>query len=176
MFKGNTSHHDSMTHYAMTHERDLSISTTEKACIFHKVETNHSLLERSNPSGWALAPNLCLQETQSAVCACVIFCLLWLPFPPCLYAFCAQPLSRVQLFCDPMDYSPAGFSVHGTLQARMLEWVADSYSRGSSQPRDQICVSCGLLHWQVDSLPLAPPGKPFLDNFLLHVSPCTLYV
>ena len=44
-------------------------------------------------------------------------------------------------FCDPMD-SSMGSSVHGTLQARILEWVAISFSRGSSQPRDQTKVSC----------------------------------
>ena len=38
--------------------------------------------------------------------------------------------------CDPMDCSPPGSSVHGILQARILEWVAISFSRGSSQPRD----------------------------------------
>ena len=38
--------------------------------------------------------------------------------------------------CDPMDCSPLGYSVHGVLQARMLEWVAMPSSRGSSQPRD----------------------------------------
>ena len=41
-----------------------------------------------------------------------------------------------------MDYSPPGSSVHGISQARILEWVAISFSRGSSQPRDQIWVSC----------------------------------
>ena len=41
-----------------------------------------------------------------------------------------------------MDCSPPGFSVHGILQARILKWVAISYSRGSSQPRDQTRVSC----------------------------------
>ena len=44
--------------------------------------------------------------------------------------------------CDPMDGSPSGSSVHGILQARILEWVAISSSRGSSQPRDQTCISC----------------------------------
>ena len=34
--------------------------------------------------------------------------------------------------CDPLDYSPPGSSVHGIFQARILEWVAISYSRGSS--------------------------------------------
>ena len=40
-------------------------------------------------------------------------------------------------FCDPMDCSPLGSSVYGILQARILEWVAISFSRGSSQPRDR---------------------------------------
>ena len=44
--------------------------------------------------------------------------------------------------CDPMDCSPPGSSVHGILQARILEWVAISSSRESSQPRDWIWVSC----------------------------------
>ena len=43
--------------------------------------------------------------------------------------------------CDTMDCSPPGSSVHGIFQARVLEWVAISFSRGSSQPRDQIRVS-----------------------------------
>ena len=44
--------------------------------------------------------------------------------------------------CDPMDYSPPGSFVHGILQARILEWVAILFSRGSSQPRDWTWVSC----------------------------------
>ena len=43
--------------------------------------------------------------------------------------------------CDPMDCSPQGSSVHGILQARILKWVAISFSRGSSWPRDQTQVS-----------------------------------
>ena len=44
--------------------------------------------------------------------------------------------------CDPMECSLLGSSVHGILQARILEEVAVSFSRGSSQPRDQTWVSC----------------------------------
>ena len=44
--------------------------------------------------------------------------------------------------CNPMDCSPKGSSVHGIFQARILEWVAISFSRGSSQPRDGTWVSC----------------------------------
>ena len=43
--------------------------------------------------------------------------------------------------CDPRDYSPPGSSVHGILQAKVLEWVAISSSRRSSWPRDQTCIS-----------------------------------
>ena len=58
--------------------------------------------------------------------------------------------------CDPMDCSLPGFSVHGIPQARILEWFAISYSRGSSRPRDQTCISCiagGFFTAE-------PPGKP----------------
>ena len=41
------------------------------------------------------------------------------------------------ILCDPKDYT-----VHGILQARILEWVAVAFSRGSSQPKDQTQVSC----------------------------------
>ena len=51
----------------------------------------------------------------------------------------------------PLGLQPAGSSVHGILQARMLERVATSCSRGSSLLR--------VLHWQAGSLPLAPPRK-----------------
>ena len=57
--------------------------------------------------------------------------------------------------CDPLGCSPLGSSVHGILQARILEWVAMLSSRGSSLPRDQTWVSC-----ITDSLPSEPPGKP----------------
>ena len=44
--------------------------------------------------------------------------------------------------CDPTDCSPPGSSIHAILQARILEWVALHFSRGSSQPRDWTQVSC----------------------------------
>ena len=53
----------------------------------------------------------------------------------CVYVF-----SCIQL-CDPMDCSPPGSSVHGILQARILEWVAISFSRESSRPSDRTHVS-----------------------------------
>ena len=44
--------------------------------------------------------------------------------------------------CDSVDCGPPGSSAHGFLQARILEWVAMSFSRGSSQPRDLTHISC----------------------------------
>ena len=57
-----------------------------------------------------------------------------------------------------------GSSIHGTPQARLLEWVAMPFSRGSSRPRNRTCISYIYLHWQVGSLPLAPLGKPSITD------------
>ena len=54
---------------------------------------------------------------------------------------CSVTQSRL-ILCHAMDCSPPGSSAHGTLQARILEWVATSYSRESSQPRDRTHFSC----------------------------------
>ena len=48
--------------------------------------------------------------------------------------------------CDPLDCSPPGSSVHGTSQARILEWITISFSRGSSWLRDQTLVSVSKGH------------------------------
>ena len=54
---------------------------------------------------------------------------------------CTQSFSLVRRY-DPMDLSPPGSSVCGILKVRILEWVAISFSRGSSQPRNQTQISC----------------------------------
>ena len=53
-----------------------------------------------------------------------------------------QFLQSCLILCNPMDCSPPGSSVHGISQARILVWVAISFSRGSSWPRDRTCISC----------------------------------
>ena len=65
-----------------------------------------------------------------------------------LYCVTCCVSSHVQLFCDPMGYSPPGSSVHGISQARILEWVAIFFSRGSSQPRNcqAYCIGRRILH------------------------------
>ena len=55
---------------------------------------------------------------------------------------CCSVAKSCLTFCDPMDYSPSGSSVHGISQARILARVATPFSRGSSQPRDLTHVSC----------------------------------
>ena len=63
----------------------------------------------------------CVKRVVVCCCCCIQSCLtLW----------------------DPTDCSPPGCSVHGISQARILEWVAISSSRGSSRPRDQAHISC----------------------------------
>ena len=64
---------------------------------------------------------------RAPVCVCVCVCVLVTQSCPSL--------------CNPMDSSPPASSIHGILQARIQEWVAISFSRGSSQPRDQTWVS-----------------------------------
>ena len=114
-----------------------------------------------------------IQNSQHPLCSWYIFfffcCAMWLigilvswtgiePVPPAVDVWrpnywCenAQSLSHVWLFCNPMDCSPSDSSVHGILQARILEWVIISSSGGSSWPGEQNCVSwIGrwiLYHW-----------------------------
>ena len=69
-------------------------------------------------------------------------------FQQFLACFCCLALSHVQLFCDPMDCSQPGSFVYGISKARILEWVAISYSRDRTHVS---CVSCIgrwiLYHW-----------------------------
>ena len=66
------------------------------------------------------------------------------------------------IFCDPMDCSPPSFSVHGILQAIILQWVAIPFSRGSFWPRDWTCIS--YVSWIAGGyfLPLSHQGSPKL--------------
>ena len=68
---------------------------------------------------------------------------LWadsLPSEPPVTCYVQSHICHIQL-SNPMDYSPPDSSAHGILQAGMLEWVAISYSRGSSQSRDRTHIS-----------------------------------
>ena len=95
------------------------------------VATNHSPVPRT-----AFTENSYLAPNVSSV-------PVWQPCEPSITCVlcCAQLLQLCLTLCSPLDYSPPGSSVHGILQARMLEWVAMPFSRGSSQPSDQTQVS-----------------------------------
>ena len=95
------------------------------------------LIMKSSNSSHPQIQNLKFKGTDiSCVCVCVCVCV------------CAQ---LGPTLCNPMDFSPPGSSVHGIFQAGILEQVAISSSRGSSRPRDGICISCIgsqiLYHW-----------------------------
>ena len=68
---------------------------------------------------------------------------------------CVLVIQSCSTLCNPMGYNSLGFSVHGILQVRILEWVTIPFPRGSSQLRDQTQVSL-----RADSLLSEPPGKP----------------
>ena len=73
-----------------------------------------------------------------------------------LYCVRSKSLQLCLTFCNSTDHSPKGSSVHGILQARILEWVAISFSRVSSQPKDQTCISCNAGRF----FTTGPQGKP----------------
>ena len=72
----------------------------------------------------------------------VIYIVLYMQLYGCVVVTQSCPT-----LCNSMDYSSSGSSVHGILQARMLEWAAIPFSRGSSQPRDWILVSCIIVRF-----------------------------
>ena len=59
----------------------------------------------------------------------------------CVCVYCGRAQSCL-ILCDPRGYRPPGSSVHGISQARILQWVAIPFARGSAWHRDRTCVSC----------------------------------
>ena len=82
---------------------------------------------------WSLVDSLQLGQLRLPKLRCC--CLALVCAHVCLVAQSCPTLG------DPMDCSRPGFSVHGILQGRMLEWAANPLSRGSSQPRDLTCIA-----------------------------------
>ena len=127
-------------------------------------------------SFWYIVPFIILKRlTLSLLVLCASKSILFeikIVTSACVHGKSLQ--SRLTL-CNPVDCSPPGSSVRGILQARMLEWVAMPSSRGSSSPGDQTHVWY-LLHWQVGSLPLVPPGKPSLHRTYSYLSPWCIFL
>ena len=114
------------------------------------------------PSDWTWVSRIAGRRLTAWATTCKTFAVICrIPFQSLVL------LSRISLFqstllslfshsvtsdtCDPVDFSPPDSSVHGISQARILDQVAISFSRGSSQSRDQTCISCFgrciLYHW-----------------------------
>ena len=77
--------------------------------------------------------------------------------------------SVVLTLCNPMDCILPGSSVHGIFQARILEWVSMSVSRGSFQPRDWTRITC--IGRQITNLPLCYLESPSLIIKEMQIKP-----
>ena len=82
---------------------------------------------------------------------------------------CCLVTKSCPTLCNPMDYSPPDPSVHVISRARILEWVAVSSSRGSSQPQRS---NLRLLHWQADSSPLSHQGS---SKMIVRTPLCNIF-
>ena len=87
------------------------------------------------------------------------------PLFPLTICVHAKSLLSCLTLCDPMDYSPPGFSLHRILQARILEWVTIPFSRGIFPTQGSNPHLYRLLHWLAGSLPLAPLRKPIFTLY-----------
>ena len=97
-------------------------------------------------------------ESRLTTCANIHTCMC-----VCVWA-CAQSHQSCPTVCNSTDCSPPGSSVHGISQARILEWVAIPYSRGSSHPRGRASTSWVSCIGRPDSLPLSV--TLILQNFI----------
>jgi len=101
---------------------------THLSKVYNVSPVNHQHSQNTHVPPWWLSR---VSWQTPALCA----------LPHVTYVTIARMLSCVQL-CNPMDCSLPGSSVQGIFQARILEWVTISFSRGSSQSRDRNWVSC----------------------------------
>ena len=106
------------------------------------------IFTRNTPDRPCPSAHFHLSRVREKQCVCSYYNYLM-----CMYIITQSCLT----LCDPTDCSPPGSSVHGILQARILEWAAISYYRGSSHPG----IKPQSPTLQADSLLSEPPGKSF---------------
>ena len=110
----------------------------------------------------AILPKVCLWDSDFSFHESPLLLSLQHLSQSLLVVVVIWSLSHVWLFCDPTDCSPPGSSLHGISQARILEWVVVSFSRGSFWPSDWTCVSCIgrlILHcWAIREAPYYTVG------------------
>ena len=146
----------------------LSPLLYSKSCMFSSVQLLSCVWLFATPWSATRQPSLSITNSRSSLkfmsiksmmpFSRLILCrppLLLPPIPPSISVFSSESALRMRWpeswsvsvtqscppLCDPMDCSPPGSSVHGILQARILEWVAIPFSRGSSWTRDWTWVS-----------------------------------
>ena len=83
------------------------------------------------------------------------------------HVLCAQVAQSWQTLCDPMDRRLPGSSVHGILQARILDWIAMPSSRGSSCFRDWTCVS---YVYKLNYIAVIVASFSYEHDFEIHIS------
>ena len=88
-------------------------------------------------TSWLKAVKMCSYDSRASVQR-----KIWCANRNAKYIDCCLVTKSCPAAFWPMNYIPPGPSVHGISQARILEWVAISFSRGSSQPRYQTLISC----------------------------------
>ena len=118
-------HHHFWTKRCIRNTAELVTSSYNKACLDQPIASPPADL-------WARHEDQRLSAADE---------VLWLIFTPHFDMKWSEVTQSSPTLCEPMDYSPPGSSVHGIFQARILEWVAISFSRGSSQPRDRTQLS-----------------------------------
>ena len=88
-----------------------------------------------------VAPHFCCPPQKNKADACILLVNIILKVKFFFGIWSRKVAQSCQTLCDPMDCSLPGSSVHGIFQARVLEWIAISFSRGSSWLRDWTQVS-----------------------------------
>ena len=119
-------------HCSCLWNRRKSTSFASEAAISKKKNNKKKTLESYTPRLEAIFLNIYERKKRFEEVLMKIFVRVSM-------CVCAQSCPTL---CGLTDCRSPGSSVHGISQARILEWIAISFSRGSSQPRDQTCVSC----------------------------------
>ena len=173
-----------------------------KSCMFSSVQLLSCVRLFATPWIATCQPSLSITNSQSSLkfmsiksvmpSSHLILCrplLLLPPIPPSVRVFSNKSALRMRWpkswsvsvtqscppLCDPMDCSPPGSSVHGILQARILEWVAIPFSRGSSWTRDWTWVSFIAGRFFTTCTTITFRSLPFWVNFLSSKDPVSFF-